>query len=426
MQAGLVDEDSSRPNWIQLDFIDLTRHVTWETAAGADYEVQFRKSLQEQLHTWFTELSSRPGWRIHVLRQRDSSRHLDVIFCWHHAFFDGMSAKIFHQTLLKNLNDAKAQELVPGLDNTVLKLVDTAKQFPPPPETLRKINVTLGFTAAMVWRELKPPFLVRENPTDANWAPIRSEPYGTESRLIIIDAGTLKKLLAACRKHQTTLTGLLNALPLLSLSQQLDAKKVTALSSVLALDLRRFMPSRPRGYLWHVPDVTMDNEVTLVEQDFGTDIIQDIRSKAASASSAEEVIAKVEDTAWAVAVSTRGDIQRKLESDLKNDLLGLMTFVKDWREQMRSKLAKPRARSWGVTNLGVLDRGSGDWTIDRAVFRLSAEVNAPAFHISAVSVKGGDLCIDVGWQIGILDKAIGDKLAADIEAYLRYLAEHSA
>jgi hypothetical protein len=56
---------------------------------------------------------------------------------------------------------------------------------------------------------------------------------------------------------------------------------------------------------------------------------------------------------------------------------------------------------------------------------MSAQVSGAAFAISAISVKGGDLCVEVGWQEGIMDKAIGDTVAQDMEAWLRYVGSRS-
>jgi hypothetical protein len=86
-----------------------------------------------------------------------------------------------------------------------------------------------------------------------------------------------------------------------------------------------------------------------------------------------------------------------------------------------SQLKKPRGSAWGVSNLGTLDGEGPGWKIERAVFQLSCEITSPVFHISSISVKGRELCVDVSWQEGVINEAIGDKLAEDMEAWLRFL-----
>jgi len=424
MQVALSREDSSRPCWISLKSIDLARHLKWQRIKPLeDYAAQLETTIHDTLHTWFTELSIRPGWRLHILQAESNPKAIDVVFCWHHAWFDGMSAKIFHQTLARNLNDERAQMNLSSLVDGQLQFGDITTRFPPPIESLRKISVAWGFTLSTIYRELFPPFLVPHNPADADWAPICAAPYGTESRLITVDGSTLESLLAACHNNSTTLTGLLNVLPLFSLARQLGGDKMKALASVIAMDLRQFMPPNSPEFPWHEPAKTMDNEVSLIEDSFDAGIVNHVRAESADQESEYAIKAKLQDTVWLLARRSRQKIRDKLNSNMENDPVGLMHYVKDWREQMKMKLSKPRARSWGVTNLGSFKGGEGkQWSIQGARFHLSAEVNAPAFHISVVSVHGGDLCVDIGWQQGIMDDAIGERLATDIEQWLKYLA----
>ncbi|KAK5053888.1 hypothetical protein LTR84_001850 [Exophiala bonariae] len=424
MQVALSNEDSSRPFWISLRSIDFTRQLQWQFIKRTDdYTAQLETTIHNTLHKWFTELDARPGWRLHILQDESNPRAIDVVFCWHHAWFDGMSAKLFHRTLARNLNDEWAQSNLSSLVDGQLQLGDITIRFPPPIESLRKISMSWGFTLLTIYRELFPAFLVARNPADVGWAPIRAAPYRTESRLITIDRSTLESLLAACREHSTTLTGLLNVLPLFSLARQLGGDKMKALSSVTAIDLRQFMPLKPSEFPWHEPAKTMDNEVSLIEENFDAGVVNRVRRGSAQQQSENTIKAKLQDMVWLLARRNRQKIRDKLSSDMENDPVGLMHYVKDWRELMKSKLSKPRARSWGVTNLGSFESGElKQWSIQGARFHLSAEVNAPAFHISAVSVQGGDLCVDIGWQEGIMDNAIGERLAVDIEQWLKYLA----
>ncbi|KAF4975249.1 hypothetical protein FZEAL_7956 [Fusarium zealandicum] len=435
LQVGILDEDSALPSWIQLDIVDLSAHIEWkEVKSSDDYDVELQKEIRRQLDTWFVNVESQPGWRISVLRPEQSLNSLDVIFCWNHANLDGVAGKILHQTLLPNLNDPRVKAELPSLKGTVLQLESVADRFPPPPEQLVEIPISLYYAASTIWKELKPPFLATNDATQATWAPIRQEPYRTVFRTFSIDDATLKNVVGACRKHKTTITGLLHALPLASLAVQLAEGKehhkeeANAMHAITALDIRRFMPTKPEGYPWHVPGKTIDNQMSLCDHTFDAKLVADIRSKARDASSDDETMARLEDIVWSAAARSREEIQQKLDQRMSNDPLGLMKFVKDWRAQKKSQLKKPRVGAWGVSNLGVLDgdvEGDG-WRIERAVFQLSCELTSPVFHISSISVKDKELCVDVSWQEGIIDVAVGEKLASDIEAWMRFLGARLA
>ncbi|KAM5355521.1 hypothetical protein ACJ41O_002167 [Fusarium nematophilum] len=439
LRVGILHEDSALPSWVDLEAVDLGEHIDWkEIKSSDDYSACLRDQIRRQLDTWFTNVDSKPGWRISVLWPEESINTLDVIFCWNHTNFDGVAGKIFHQTLLRHLNRPKAAgDHLPLLKGAVLQLESVADRFPPPPETLVKIPVSLGFTLSTVWKELRPPFLVTNDVTQAAWCPIREEPYKTEFRTFSIDDATLKKVVGACRRHKTTVTGLLHALPLASLALQSSRDNahiegdVKTLHAITALDIRRFIPAKPQEHPWHVPENTMDNEMTLCDHTFDVDLVADIRSKAEGASSADGVMAQLEDIVWSAAARTRQDIQQKLDRGLNDDPMGLMKFVKDWRVQKKNQLKKPRVGAWGVSNLGTLDgKDEGEaepgWGIERAVFQLSCEVTSPVFHISSISVKGKELCVDVSWQEGVINEAVGDRLAADMEAWMRFLGGRSS
>jgi hypothetical protein len=183
LQVGVLNEDSAVPSWIELDNLNLSTHVAWEKIKESkDYDVSLKETIGNQLDTWFTDVESKPGWRMSVLYPEGPLESLDVIFCWNHTNFDGVAGKVFHQSLLRNLNDPKAGKELHSLKDNVLHLESVADRFPPPPEKLIKIPISWGFALSTVWKELRPPFLVSSDPTQANWAPIHEEPYRTVLR----------------------------------------------------------------------------------------------------------------------------------------------------------------------------------------------------------------------------------------------------
>lgn len=463
LQVGIVDEDSKCPHWVQLETINLAHHIKWQLlieGSTEEYQSLYNSSLREQLDTKFLNLQTRPAWRVVVLRSKRNLSYLDLMFVWNHPIADGMSGKIFQETVLRHLNDPVSVTERPLLQNHVLRLSSTAERLPPPMEKMVKFPVSLGFAAATAWQELKPSFLAGEPSTNATWAPIRLEPYETTQRIISLDNSTLQNILSACRQNKTTLTGLLHAAVLISLATQLADKEAPAFASVTALNLRRHMPSKSEGPLEFEADQTMANFVSRQIHKFDKTLVRKIRDLAAicressihSNVNCEPSLQKLAGTEaltevlWAAAARVRGEIQERLDLGLKNDIVGLMGLVRDWRSQMKQDLKKPRAVAWNVTNLGVMDgklgateiaqaqdanndnmpngvSGSKGWSVSRAVFSLSADVTEAFIHISPMAIKAGDLTIEISWQRGLIDDNICERLTAGVGEWLRFIGQ---
>lgn len=464
LQVGIVDDDSKSPHWVQLETINLAHHIQWQLlieGSAEEYQSFYNNSLGEQLDTKFSNLRTRPAWRIVVLRSEGKLSHLDLMFVWNHPIVDGMSGKIFQETLLRHLNHPVSVAERPLLQNHVLRLASTAERLPPPMEKMAKFPVTFAFAAATAWQELKPSFLSGEQSMNATWAPIRPEPYETTQRIISLDNGTLQNILSACRQHKTTLTGLLHAAVLISLAAQLMEQEAPAFASVTALNLRRHMPSNSMDRLGFEADQTMANFVSRQIHKFDETLVRKIRDLAAicresatpSKGNCEPNLQELAgtdaltDVLWAIAARVRGELQERLDLGLKNDIVGLMGLVRDWPSQMKQDLKKPRATAWNVTNLGVMDgklggaeivqaqdanndndmpNGVSDskcWSVSRAVFSLSADVTGAFIHISPMAIKGGDLTIEVSWQRGLIDDNICERLTAGVEEWLRCVGQ---
>jgi hypothetical protein len=121
---------------------------------------------------------------------------------------------------------------------------------------------------------------------------------------------------------------------------------------------------------------------------------------------------------------------------LKNDSVGLMKFIPDWKAQFKGDVKKPRKLSWFVTNLGVMNgkpesQGEGvntseeEWSIDRAQFTLSTETPVAALLIAAISVKDGKLVITCTWQDTVVEASLGEQIVADLERWLNQIGAQS-
>jgi hypothetical protein len=388
--------------------------------------------MQSQLDSRYTHLSTRPGWRI-VILQKSGLDFLDVLYVWNHTHHDGMSAKIFHQHLLRSLNETirKRESILKFSENPnswIIDLPDPSKKLPPNPEMLSSWPMTLSFLIKELWKELKPTSLFPPNQMHAKWAPIRASPFATQFRTFTIDCDTVTKVVNACRSHQTTLTGLLHSLVLVSLTSIL--KNMNGFASRNPYDLRHILPSNHPLYPWLQPKESMCNYVSVVDHEFDVDLVATIRSKLATQAECMSLSTDLMDLIWSVSTQVRQEIQARLDSGVQNDMIGIMKLASDWRAQQQSEIKRMTYFSWLVTNLGVFDGGivgsqdsKDNWSIQRAELVLSAEVSSAALSVFVASVKNRQMCITCSWQDCVVDSDIGNGLVGYLERWLNEIGD---
>ena len=91
---------TQRPLWVQLETVELCHHIQWRLlveGSKEEYESLYISTLRKRLDTIFSNLETRPAWRMVVLRPKGELPHLDLKFVWNHPIADGMSGKIFHE-----------------------------------------------------------------------------------------------------------------------------------------------------------------------------------------------------------------------------------------------------------------------------------------------------------------------------------------
>lgn len=425
LQAGLVDQASKRPSFIELDSIDLNHHVEWRAVnPSEDYDDILKSALQAQLDTKFSHQETRPLWRVAVLQQ-DVSKSLEVIFTWNHPISDGMGAKMFHETLLHFFNTPLGDDEPPVLKDHVLTITDTSLNFPPSQDKMCKYSLSMSYSIGMLWKELKPQSLRLSSGTMATWAPIQMLPHKTQLRSISVEDHTLQNVLVACRRHKTTLTGLLHSIILISLSSQLPADQAPGFQGQTAINMRPFTPSRPPGYPHLEPRKTMGVIISAMEHAFDKSLVARVRSQVNSSPPGADGRASLEGLVWSVAVTTREELRETLAMGVKDNLIGVMGLVPDWRPLLRDRAKGPRSVGWLVSNLGVLDGapGKGGWKIDKASFSICAEVAGAAINVCPIGVKGRDLRIDFTWQEGVVNDGLGERLGRDVQDWLAHVGK---
>ncbi|KAG8672972.1 Alcohol acetyltransferase [Fusarium poae] len=421
--VGRINEASKKQYWVRLDHIDFNYHITWQTISeGEDYKTALDAALDWQVNEQYTDLETRPQWRATILKSAKGD-FVDVIFAWDHTVGDGKSGRFFHDSLLACLNKEAHSDMIILKDRS-FKVPIT--DFTPPLHHLLKLPVSLNFIFSTFSQDLMPQSKSTK-PQTANWAPITMEPYETRLKSITLANDVLKPVLDACRKQETTLTGLLHGLISVSMATRLAEDKARAFECGTPVCLRQFQqPGMSKVDL----NQTAINSVVYWPYVFEPGLVATIRQQVSDAQANSELNKKIEDTVWSVSKSLREGLSAKLKLGAKNDTIGLAKFITDWKSYLKEN-SKIRTHSWEVSNLGVIqgelpgDTGTEDcWKVEDATFTQSASVAGPALTFSVISVRGGGLTLSCSWQTGVVDDGLAEGVSNDLGTWLDGLGRH--
>jgi hypothetical protein len=421
--AGRINVDTKKPLWVRLDRIDFNNHIKWQTVPKTeDYTNVHDDALDWQVNTPYTNLDTQPSWRSTIIR-RAASNFIDVIFAWDHTAGDGKSGKIFQDELLACLNDqTEAQDKVILQDRAFEVPV---ADFTPPLHHLIKLPVSLNFILGEFGRDLIATTRPNKPPQTAQWAPIKTGLAKSRLLQIEIAKDSLGPILNACRQHETTLTGLLQTLILVSMAARVDESKARAFECGTPVCLRQFQQPGTSNIDMNK---TAINSVVYWPFVFDQEIVATLRRQIKDAKTNPELNKHVETTLWSGAKAIRERLSAKLKQGAKNDPAGLAKFITDWKSFLMDH-TKSRVMSWEVSNIGVFNGGAPEettggqqkWTVESAIFSQSASVSGPALTFSAISVKGGALVLSCCWQVGVVEDELAKGVSVDIETWLNQL-----
>ncbi|KAI8956062.1 hypothetical protein F4801DRAFT_525223 [Xylaria longipes] len=475
--VGIAGENTKEPAFVHVKTIDMRRMIEWreliptttpitgiradkskneENQAEAHYKDRLLRSLEKHHEALWEDLADKPGWKIvvhHDPRQlgalqseeNDVLLSFDISFCFHHAYADGKSGYIFHGDFQRALSNAACP---PELQNHILYL-PTAPILPPAMDTLIPFSLSWAFILRTAWAEilypvLVPPFLRRllhlePSEADLPWTggPVDgSNPKGHIRTLLDVDEAQLQRILARCRSHKASLTGLLHALIARSLARLVRDK---SFHSTTPISLARYADPGIAGSTF-TPDETIHCLVTGLLCDHELATIRRLQQGQDSGDT------RVQDDAamWAFAQDMTARIRDKAASLPRDDITALYGLVGDWHEFLRNKFGKARSSSWELSNLGSLsavDSGvsvpedlsraeserrvenEGRWFIDRAVFTQGMNAIGPAVSFNVAGVAEHGICVTVNWQNGIVDVDLAEKLVDDLQASVAELGE---
>jgi hypothetical protein len=177
---------------------------------------KYDETMKMESDARFENISTRPEWKV-VIVHEFGAESMEVVYIWDHVHHDGASGRIFHEQLLRHLKEfahagSSPIELTENQTEWVLDLPDPTETLPPKRELLTSWPMSPTLILSELWKGFEPESLFLPGDKHAHWAPICALPDKTSFRTFTLDAHIVTNLVHACRSHQTTITGLIQAL----------------------------------------------------------------------------------------------------------------------------------------------------------------------------------------------------------------------
>lgn len=422
LRVGIADEDSPCSSFVHVPEIDLEKQVIWHeapSASDAEFQAQLGELLEREHGAVWPNTETRPPWKVTVVNSSKADSaipYVDLVFSWHHAIGDGLSGKLFHEHLLAALRKYDVPGGHPALESPVLHF-EVVPVLPPPQEEAVKFTFSWWFMLRTLWAELSPSFLTRSQEVPWTGRPVNIHaPLKTNVRSLFVDGKTSSDVLAVCRMHGTTLTGLIHALTLLSLARQLPSEKIfhsqTPVSLRPYVSVPNFDPSKSAAVL-----------VTVFSHEFSPEQVHSLQSLLADGKDN----AALEQKVWEVAASVKADLKRRAEELPADDTTGLLRYTGDLRERFKKMDGKPMGTTFEVSNVGVINGSdaSAEVNITRLAFCQSGSQVGAAVKASVSGCKGsGSISITWAWQDEVVENQLVDGIKEDLGTWIRNIAQN--
>jgi hypothetical protein len=410
LRVGIKDEGSTDAYFTHIPEMKLDDFVEFRTSAS---DLSFSKDL-ENLHCWchdqiFQDVETRPPWRVFVLRPVGESPGFEaVVFAFHHSLMDGMGGRLFHEKLLAKLNSLPPDPSSPGTLS-----FSECPVLPEPQDKVIDYTTTLSHRFLSLWNWMRPSFLAPATHEIWSAEPVDfSRPHKTRLAAVDIPPAVVKSVLEATRSHGTSVTGLLHALALASLSRRVP--NAPGFTSSTPISMR--------------PYVSPTADPALKEALFGcvSGTAHEHPSAAVNAlrsAKGEEL----DDLVWSHARKIKDELKQKTSTLPANDGLQALRSITDWTEFLAERDCQKRRRSWEVSNVGMLtqvaENEDDKRVISHAMFTNGPMISSDPMSISVISVKNGMLTLGITWNDGIVDDQIMEGLRGDLAACLKQLHE---
>lgn len=381
MAIVVKDTGTDNPFYEAVPTLDLKDHITMiddSISAGCNSDVAVvEKVLAAILDRNFSS-SSAPPWSL-VVRPLSSQgtttgKRFFVAFLSSHSISDGGAGFAFHKTLLEALRELVSANSTHQKDDTFIVTV-SSQPIPKPFDTPERLSVTSKLLKALASSPSPDAGIWTGSPVFLN----PKEGLHTRVRLLEIPSPLVQRALTESRRHNAKLTATFHQLIVRALSKTVTDPAVTSFSSQIAIDLRG---AAGVGLQWGIYVSGVSDTNARPDQDSLSGPI-----------TAEE---------WC-AVARLSEKLAKSSATLEDQPIGLLKFVPNHRESMKSKLGGRRDGSFALSNMLAFDGGrDGGVAIGNMVVGSSAAVTSAPLSFCIVSVKGGSLMVSVNWQPGAL------------------------
>lgn len=418
LRVGITGEDTNKACFVQVASMNIQDFIIWKKTSAKssdEYDQEVLHVIKTRLEQLWPDVANRPPWRLLVVeKERTASADivLDIIFAVHHALSDGKSTGVFHTELLRELNSSPCP--VPELVNHLLHF-SLPPILAPCQEDLVQPNISWPFFLKVLWSEYGPSW-AKPTPPPEPWTgqPITPEPHRLRLRAITIAPNAVTRLIAACRAHGTTLSGILHILVLASFARQVPEEVASSFSGETPISLLPWAK---------LPDgVDMDLSRVLTDLNTGTKRVWEaatvagIRSKLHQADTHAE-----EELIWPLAATWRNEIKNKVATLPNDDVVGMMRYIPDFNRRWLDKLGKARDATWDLSNIGTIQGRTADgeklWSIQRSFFTQPVLVAGAAVGVNVAGVDGGPVNLVLSWQETIVEETIANGVVEDLQAW---------
>ncbi|KAJ5987160.1 hypothetical protein N7451_011525 [Penicillium sp. IBT 35674x] len=427
----LVDQPSTKKMGSTRTWQARLRHICLEDCVQfmdhvAEKE-QFIRLLQKEHDTRFNAKDeSKPLWRVVV-------NGSTILFISHHSICDGRSGMIFHRSLLAALNKVTREQPENGSEKHISNDCDVAEDDLKPGlvAILKLLGMKFSIWVALV--SFLPSLLIkvflRKNytffndvtfegrlPSKEHPVPLAERPV-TKLERMCLSPPRLAAVLKACKKHNTSITTLVETLIHVTLVSELYPSAKIGLS-YLAVDLRRFLPAEYFN--------VMGNYVSSHKCNHW---LGNYREAGATSTANERQIALI----WQLSQKAKANLDSALfthQTPLPvSNALGLESIGEDDEAiaaGIYNVLDVAIVKTFCVSSLVESESpSSGPWQMKGVEFSVSAQKSqvGPMFYLAMASIKHGQCTINVSYEEGVLQSEVISKTLEGVERRLTMLLE---
>ena len=417
LTATVREADTETPYFETLPEIDVDQVVKLEVVPkGSDCMNWTEGLLSRENSNGFTG-GRLPLWRTTVLDHQECthSHYQSVVFTYHHVIADGMSGLAAHASILEALNTVSDGV---GLQETCKRIIKiTPKALLPSMDTIFGWSTAQGASLAR-WILSWTPFARSRSWSQSRpklWAGCPhnfQKPIITMHKALVLSSERTKRLVKRCDFESTTINPFFQALVGAVLLETFPA--AGALRCACAMEIRRFIPVQ-----FHISNYDMGLWISSWHENYIKADLKATPGRVDSKPGAE--------MPWEQARRSRHRIEQELAkgaSDLETE------YVKGSVQGFMSSLPKmegqPRENSYSIINLGAFKpppSASATWRLSGLQFSQSAHANGSALQLGIVTLYGGELCMTVNWQKGIVDEADVDRIRSTLQHRLEAITD---